>query len=49
MDIETIECTTDKQAQLSGKQAADKLYIISILDKITEDIDKIRQIILNAE
>jgi len=37
---------TDKQAIAAGKQAADKLYIISILDKLTVDIDKIREIML---
>ena len=41
-----IILTTANQARDSGKQAADRLYIIHTLDQITEKIDKIRQIML---
>ena len=48
-ETEEIKLTTKQEAHKSGKQAADRMYIIQILDLITKDIDKIRKIMLHDD
>jgi len=41
--------TTKTEAHDSGKRAADRMYILSILDLMTKDITKIREIMLHDD
>ena len=48
-EAEEIKLTTKQQAHQSGKRAADRLYILRILDQVQEDIDKIKKIMLHDD
>jgi len=48
-ETEEIKSTTKQQAHQSGKRAADRMYILRILELMTKDIDKIREIMLHDD